>query len=222
MRDTTAEWLSVTKYMTKKGRKIDLGHYASYWLYQTPRRMLHCLSYYKFASKMIGRGKRVFDVGCNEGLGTYILAKENGFAKGIDFDKKTIIKAKKNFSEECIQFEIGDFFSTSGQEEWDAVVSFDVIEDISPDKAPKFLEKICSHLTPSGLAIIGTPSQISQTFASTGSKQGHINIYSHENFEKEMREYFDFVFLFAANDEVVHTGYLPLAHYFIAIGCKKK
>ncbi|VFM95981.1 MAG: hypothetical protein BECKG1743D_GA0114223_101368 [Candidatus Kentron sp. G] len=37
-----------------------------------------------------------------------------------------------------------------------------------------------------------------------------------------MRAHFSHVFLFAANDEVVHTGFMPMAHYYIAMGCRKR
>ena len=40
--------------------------------------------------------------------------------------------------------------------------------------------------------------------------------------EEEMKKYFHHVFLFGANDEVVHTGFLPMAHYLIAVGCRKR
>jgi len=180
------------------------------------------MSYYKFASKLIGKGKRVLDVGCNEGLGTFLVGKECGFAKGVDFDEDAITQAQKNFKEPFVEFEAGDFLKSKDTGNWDAAINFDVIEHILPEHAHDFIEGIAKELTPEGLCVIGTPSKISQDFASEVSKKGHINIYSHERLEAEMREHFEFVFMFAANDEVVHTGYLPLAHYFITVGCKKK
>ena len=202
--------------------EVNLGRYASFWFHKTPRRVLHCMSYYKFAAKLIGKGKRVLDVGCNEGLGTFLVGKECGFAKGVDFDEDAIVQAQKNFKESFVEFEAGDFLKSKDTGNCDAVINFDVIEHILPENAHAFIKGIAKELTPEGLCVIGTPSKISQDFASEVSKKGHINIYSHERLEAEMREHFEFVFMFAANDEVVHTGYLPLAHYFITVGCKKK
>lgn len=218
--ETQSNWEAVIEMM-EETPSIELGPYASYWYHQTPRRMLHSLSYYKFAAKMIGGGKKVLDVGCNEGLGTWVLAKECGFCKGIDFDEEAIARAKKNFSDPSIAFLCEDFLKAS-EGIWDAVVSFDVIEHIFPEHAPLFMKKVAASLTPHGIAVIGTPSLISQQFASEISKKGHVNVYSPERLEEEMRRHFEFVFLFAAHDEVVHTGYLPLAHYLIAVGCKKR
>ena len=222
MKESKSNWSCVTEELMQEVPEVKLGRYASYWFHKTPRRVLHSMSYYKFASKLIGKNKRVLDVGCNEGLGTFLIGKECGFSKGIDFDEEAILQAQKNFSEPFVEFEVGDFLKNDDKSFWDAVINFDVIEHILPENAHDFLGGIADRLTPEGLCVIGTPSQISQEFASEVSKKGHINIYSHERLETEMREHFDFVFMFAANDEVIHTGYLPLAHYFITVGGKKK
>lgn len=220
MLETKSNWECVSRTIQNQ-KPIHLGRYASYWFHRTPRRMLNALSYYKFAAKMIGKGKRVLDVGCNEGIGTYLIAKECGLAHGVDFDAEAIGCAKKNYGAENLTFAEGDFLNES-PDQWDAVVNFDVIEHIMPENASRFFQQICHHLTPEGMAIIGTPSLISQQFASPISKQGHVNVYSPQRLEAEMKKHFSFVFLFAANDEVVHTGFLELAHYLIAIGCGKK
>ena len=222
MRETKSNWACVTKEFMQKTPEINLGQYASHWFYKTPRRVLHSMSYYKFAAKLIGPDKRVLDIGCNEGLGTFLMGKECGFAKGVDFDEEAIKCAQKNFTEPFVQFAASDFLESSEDEKWDAIINFDVIEHIMPENAPAFFASIAKHLTPEGVAIIGTPSKISQDFASEISKKGHVNIYTYERLEEEMQKHFNCVFMFAANDEVVHTGYLPLAHYFITVGCKKK
>ena len=218
MKETKSNWSAVTDYM-KQGKPIGFGRYVSYWFYKSPRRMLHSQSYYKFAAKLIGTGKSVLDVGCNEGLGTYLLAKECGQAKGIDFDAEAIRFAKENFSYENLTFSEDDILDAPPTIQYNAATSFDVIEHIYPQNASGFIEAMKQSIDPNGLVIIGTPSLISQQFASAIAKKGHVNIYSPERLEEEMKKHFRFVFMFAANDEVVHTGYLPLAHYLIAVGC---
>jgi hypothetical protein len=37
-----------------------------------------------------------------------------------------------------------------------------------------------------------------------------------------MEDYFHNVFVFSMNDEVVHTGYYPMAHYLFAVCAGKK
>jgi 2-polyprenyl-3-methyl-5-hydroxy-6-metoxy-1,4-benzoquinol methylase len=219
MTEDRSQWMNVAKMMGK--REIILGRYLSYWFEKTPRRALYYTAYYKFASKMIGKDKRVLDVGCSEGLGTWMLAVECGFAQGVDLDEKAIETALQNWTEPKVQFLCGDFFDVPSQP-FNAVVSFDVIEHILPSNAEHFFTKIQENLTHDGVAIIGTPSLEGQRYASDISKSGHVNIYSFERLEEAMMKHFTHVFMFCANDEVIHTGYPRMAQYLIAIGCKKK
>lgn len=216
MVETKSNWDIVAKKIASTPR-IHLGKYASFWMHNTPRRMLHSQSYYRFASKLIGREAVVLDVGCNDGLGTYLLGKECGKAHGVDFDKEAILSAKANFEGEGVTFSEEDFFHVSSDMLYNGITSFDVIEHIYPENAPLFIEKIACHLTREGVAVIGTPSMISQTFASEISKKGHVNIYDDARFYDELRQQFKHVFLFSANDELIHTGFHKLAHYFIAV-----
>ena len=83
------EWDAVKESM-QAAKPVSFGQHVAYWFRKTPRRALYATSYAKFAAKMIGRGKRVLDIGCGEGLGTWLLAKECGYAHGVDFDAEAI------------------------------------------------------------------------------------------------------------------------------------
>ena len=203
-------------------RKILLGQFLSYQFTKTPRRVLYSMSYYKFAAKIIGSGKRVLDVGCGEGLGTWLLALECGKAKGIDMDSDAIKIAKKNSISSKISFKCENFLTTDTKKrKWDAIVIFDVIEHILPMNMSRFFQKVTSCLNSSGVIIIGTPNITSHQYASEITKVGHVNIYSADRLEEELRQYFSHVFIFGANDEIIHTGFLPMAQYLIAISCGK-
>jgi predicted TPR repeat methyltransferase len=221
MKETKSNWACVAGMMNQHP-EITFGRYVSYWYHKTPRRILHSIAYYKFAAKLIGKEKRVLDIGCNEGLGTWVLAKECGFAKGVDFDHQAIETARANYAYPNIEFSEQNILEDDSVDRYDAIVNFDVIEHIYPENVESFMQALKGKLSQSGLAIIGTPSLISQQFASEIAKKGHVNVYSPERLEEMMRKHFDFVFMFAANDEIVHTGYLPLAHYLIVIGCGKR
>jgi 2-polyprenyl-3-methyl-5-hydroxy-6-metoxy-1,4-benzoquinol methylase len=178
------------------------------------------MSYYKFASKLFGRNKKILDVGCSEGLGTWLLAVECGYAKGIDLDEAAIETGKRNWVDRKIDLETVNFFDFDDNG-YDGLVSFDVIEHILPKNVETFWRKVTGCLKHDGIAIIGTPNITSSQYASEITRKGHVNMYSGERLEKEMLGYFTHVFMFGANDEVVHTGFLPMAHYLIAVGCKK-
>jgi 2-polyprenyl-3-methyl-5-hydroxy-6-metoxy-1,4-benzoquinol methylase len=201
---------------------VEFGQHVAYWFHKSPRRTLHSMSYYKFAAKMIGKGKRVLDIGCGEGLGTWLLAVECGEAQGVDFDADAVASAARNWTDPRISFECGDAFELAGQGAWDAVVNFDVIEHIYPEHADAFLGKITELLAPGGVAVIGTPNITSRQYASEVTNAGHVNMYSGERLEESLKEHFEHVFVFSANDELVHTGYWPMAHYLLALCCGKK
>ncbi|MGI8965461.1 MAG: SAM-dependent methyltransferase, partial [Limisphaerales bacterium] len=72
------------------------------------------------------------------------------------------------------------------------------------------------------VCLLGTPSLESQVYASPASKEGHVNCKDAAGFKFLMSKFFHNVFIFSMNDEVVHTGFHPMAHYLWALCCKRK
>ncbi len=213
------QWQTVTDLMQAQSA-ISLGKTASYWYRHAPRKMLDSLTYYKFAAKLIGKSKKVLDVGCGEGFGTFLLGKECGWSKGIDSDSAAITIGKNNFTEEVVQFAQEDIFKSASGEKFDAVVSFSTIEHISSESTRSFWRILSQQLKPEGLVIVGTPSPSSQVFSST--TKDPINPYTHDRLEAEISSHFEYVFPFGANGEVIHTSSLSSAQYYIVVGCKQK
>ena len=77
-------------------------------------------------------------------------------------------------------------------------------------------------LDENGIMIVGMPSLESQAYASPQSKAGHVNCKSGDDMKTLLNRYFHNVFLFSMNDEMVHTGFSPMAHYLMALCCGKK
>lgn len=50
----------------------------------------------------------------------------------------------------------------------------------------------------------------------------HVNLFSAERLRDTLRDYFENVFLFGMNDEIVHTGFYPMSHYLFALGVNLK
>jgi len=63
------------------------------------------------------------------------------------------------------------------------------------------------------------PSLESQEHASPPSKAGHINCKTEPQLREFMIRHFHNVFLFGMNDETLHTGFGPMAHYRLALAC---
>ena len=70
------------------------GKYISHLMYKTPKRALQMLSYYKFVANFIPPGKKILEIGCNEGFGTWLLSKNASSVTAVDFDKDAIETAK--------------------------------------------------------------------------------------------------------------------------------
>jgi 2-polyprenyl-3-methyl-5-hydroxy-6-metoxy-1,4-benzoquinol methylase len=196
--------------------RLMLGPYFSYIARNTPRRMLHLLSYYKFAAKMIGPGKRVLEVGCSEGFGSMLLAESATEVLAIDLDAEAIAVANATVATEKLRFAVADVLAdTLGR--FDAAVSLDVIEHIYPDHEDAFVAAIAAALHDHGVLIVGTPNIVSDQFASAVSREGHVNLFSAERLSELMLQHFHNVFSFSGNDEMVHTGFSKLAHYLLVV-----
>jgi len=94
-----------------------------------------------------------------------------------------------------------------------------VLEHIPADKEDVFLANIVASLTDSGVMLVGIPSLQSQAYASPPSKAGHVNCKDGPGLRATMTRHFRNVFIFSMNDEVVHTGFYPMAHYLFALAC---
>ena len=205
----------------QKSGTVRLGPHSSYQLRNTPRRILYSLSRYKFAAKMIGDGKSILELGCSDGLGTLILAEFAERVTAVDFDRETVSWARKLCGGRKTTFLCRDFLNRSFGA-YDAVVSLDVIEHVRRENERHFFNTIRMNLLPTGFCVIGTPNITSRKYSSKIVNDAHINLYSSQRLVRAMKRHFHNVFLFGANDEVVHTGFKPMAQYLIAVGCRKK
>ncbi len=200
-----------------------LGLSASESWFQDPKHLLFRLSRYKFVAKMLSGKGRVLDVGCGDTFGARIVQDEIVELVGFDFDPIFIDDAKQRMLPKW-EFEVfvHDLLDGPPKGEFDAFYSLDVLEHIDKNLENKFLKNAVHVLKKAGIGIIGTPSIESQIYASSQSKQGHINCKSATELKLLMEKYFENVFIFSMNDEVVHTGYSKMAHYLFAVGVGKK
>jgi len=201
--------------------RITLGNHWSFNILNDPKRLAFVLSRYKFAAKMIPKGKRILELGCSEGIGVPILTEFSSHYTGVDMDSEAIDVAIRNWGSENRVFLCEDFLGKI-YGKFDAIVSLDVLEHIEPAVSHVFFDTIFKNLSDNGIAILGTPNITSSAYASEASRLGHINLYDAERLKKDMERLFYNVFVFGVNDEVVHTGFYAMCHYLICIGCYKR
>ena len=212
-------WDKVTSLLGQ-GQKV-MGQHWSFNIYNDPKRLAFVLSRYKFAARLATQDKRVLELGCSEGLGGRILAEFAQSYTGIDLDEEAVAVARRNLPGEKYNFLDGNLLGKR-LGTFDTVVSIDVIEHIDPTVEHQFFQTCYENLDQDGICIIGTPNLTASAYASPASQEGHVNLFDGKRLKATLQEYFHNVFLFGLNDEVVHTGFTPMAHFLMAVGVYKR
>lgn len=188
-----------------------------------PRRTLFTLARYKFVSKMLAGLGKVLEVGCADAFGSRIVAQTVDSLSAIDFDPLFVEDAKANNSGNWpIKIHEHDMLLGPVSGDYDGLYSLDVLEHIAKEDEGLFLTHCCQSISEKGVLIVGMPSIESQIYASPQSVEGHVNCKTGEDLKDLMKQYFNNVFLFSMNDEVVHTGFSKMAHYVICVCASKK
>jgi len=190
---------------------------------QDPKRTLFTLARYKFVAKMLDGYERVLEVGCADAFATRLVQQVATHVTAIDFDPIFIDDARSRLNPYWpLDLAVHDMLSSPVRGEYDAIFSLDVLEHIQQSQERVFITNMLSGLKSSGTLIIGMPSLESQAYASPQSKAGHVNCKSGPALKELFQDYFDNVFLFSMNDEVIHTGYSQMAHYLIVLCCGQR
>ncbi len=208
-----------------------LGLMSNQTWHDDPKRLIYVLSRYKFVAKMLAGKQRVLEVGCADAFGTRVVQQHVDHVTAIDFDALFVEDVKKRMHPDwAIDVRVHDMLggpvmdaaNDGTQKQFDAAYSLDVIEHIKPENEVAFVANIAASLHEDGVLILGSPSIHSQPHASPASKAGHINCKDQPQLRALMETAFRNVFMFSMNDEVLHTGFGPMSHYLLAMGCGKR
>ena len=190
---------------------------------EDPRRTVFTLARYKFVAKMLTGRSRVLEIGCADAFGTRLVQQTVEHVTAVDLDPVFIedVHARMNPSWPMEAF-VHDMLEGPVPGRYDAIYSLDVLEHILPENEDVFLKNALASLDEHGAMIVGMPSLESQTYAGPQSRLGHVNCKSGKDLKALLERYFHNVFVFSMNDEIVHTGFYPMAHYLMALCCGKK
>jgi len=195
-----------------------LGLMTNQVWYDDPRRLTFLLARYKFVAKMLSGRRNAGEVGCGDAFGTRVVLQEVPDVTVYDFDAMFIEDVRARYDERWpLKAELHDIVFAPLPRKHEGLFSLDVLEHIAPVNEHAYLANLRGSLEPEGVLIIGTPSIESQAYASLLSKEGHINCKSGSELKALLENFFTKVFLFSMNDEVVHTGFSPLAHYLFVM-----
>jgi 2-polyprenyl-3-methyl-5-hydroxy-6-metoxy-1,4-benzoquinol methylase len=203
----------------KKGKGLTaLGIMNNQVWQDDPRRLVFTLSRYKFVAKLLAGKKRALEVGCGDAFASRIVKQEVQSLTVLDFDPIFVADIQDRADPQWpIKSALHDMLSGPYPGTFDAIYSLDVLEHIEQANEVQFVENIIRSLSAHGVLIVGMPSFESQAYASVQSKLGHVNCKTGIGLQALFERYFHNVFLFSMNDEVVHTGFTPMAHYVIAV-----
>ncbi|MBI5741880.1 MAG: class I SAM-dependent methyltransferase [Nitrospirae bacterium] len=200
---------------------VRLGPWSSHIWRSDPRHLGFMLARYKFCAKMLAGKSTVVEIGCGDAFGTTVVLQTVGSVLGIDFEPLVLEDAKARLSAEGVRrcsFAVHDITQSPLSGIYDAAYSLDVIEHVPAEAEDRLMTNICSSLTPHAVCIIGTPNKEAQRYATPASAAGHINLKNADELLDLLSGYFHNVFIFSMNDEIVHTGFYPMAHYLLGMG----
>jgi hypothetical protein len=190
---------------------------------EDPRRLSFILARYKFVAKMLSGRSSVAEVGRGDAFGTRIVLQETQDLIVYDYDPILIEDVVHRGDPRWpVKAQRHDILEAPLPTRHNAIYSLDLIEHIPVTQEGRLLRHLCDSLSDKGVLIIGTPSLESQCYASPQSKIDNINCKSGRMLKALFKEYFHTVFIFSMNDEVVHTGFHPMAHYLFAVCCEPK
>jgi SAM-dependent methyltransferase len=214
--DSKALWRDVHSRMPH--HQVTLGRASAAAYVSDPRMIAFIAARYKFVSKMLQGVASALEAGCGDGFGAPIVAQSVGRLVCTDIDEETLAdNAKRLTAFKNIEFRYFDFRAARFPDDVDAAFAVDVVEHLFPGEEAAFLANLAASLTPHGVALFGTPNLTADQYASEYSRLGHVNLKDQRSLCKSVAAHFHNVFLFSMNDEVVHTGFYPMAHYLWAL-----
>ena len=216
MVDSKAHWLGLRGKLKKYD--VCLGTASAQDYVHDPKHLSFAISRYKFTAKMLFGLDHVIEVGCGDGFGAPLVAQGVQQLTCTDIDEEQLRDNCARLAMfENIGFEYYDFREKCYPKPAEGLYLVDVLEHIFPEEEARFMCHLAGSLTERGVAVIGTPNASADIHASENSKIGHVNLKQGEQLRALCHEYFHNVFMFGMNDETIHTGYLPMAHYLIAL-----
>ena len=198
---------------------VMLGPSASHAWRTDPRRFPITLARYKHVAKLLAGKQRALEVGCGDGYNGRIVLQTVPSLHGVDISAVQIAWAQAHARRERLNatYAVADVLAAPIAGSYDAMFSLDVIEHIPPELESTFLRNLVAPLDRDAVGIVGTPNIHSEAHASRWSREGHINLKSADTLRAALEPFFQNVFVFSMNDEVLHTGFYPMAHYLFAL-----
>ena len=147
-------------------------------------------------AKQYVSGKRVLDLACGEGYGSYMLATTAADVVGVDINDEVIAHANEIYKKSNLSFIAGEMTQVLFHDDFtfDVIVCFEALEHI--DKQEELLHEIKRLLRPDGIFIVSTPNK--PVYSENGTRQNpfHLKELDLNQFQKLLKNKFRHVLLY--------------------------
>ncbi|QOY85825.1 class I SAM-dependent methyltransferase [Paludibaculum fermentans] len=157
------------------------------------------MSRYAFAARL-ARNKRVLDIACGMGYGSFELSKHAARVVGLDVSEEAVNSARERYQSANLQF-----LTAPAQQiplddhSFDLIVAFEVIEHLSDWE--ELLGQAKRLLAPGGQFIVSTPNKAyyAETRRLAGPNPFHVHEFEFSEFQSELGRFFPSVTMFLQN-----------------------
>lgn len=158
------------------------------------------LASYIFSLAYINKKKSVLDLGCSDGYGSFFIAEKTKKTIGVDNNENAITEAQKKYNSPELTFMVGDALSLLWENEFDLVVSFQVVEHIQDVNL--YFQNVKKVLKKNGIFILSTPNRLLRL--NKGQKpwnKYHVHEYEKKELKKILKRYFSKLTIFGLQAE---------------------
>ncbi|MBI5839227.1 MAG: DUF707 domain-containing protein [Chloroflexi bacterium] len=146
---------------------------------------------YLYASHLV-KGKKILDIACGEGYGSYLLAQTAKHVVGVDISVDAINHATSTYNRKNLEFKSGSLVHIPIEKKtvFDGIVSFESVEHISQDSQEIFLKEVKRLLKPNGFLLISTPNKLAYSDVTGYKNEFHIKEFYVQEFQNFLGGFF--------------------------------
>ena len=181
-------------------------------------RLLIRLARYKFVARQLRKTDRVLEVGSGSGVGAMFLGQHCEHVTGLEIKTTEVDEARGINRRPNVAFTTQNLFEYRPAQRFDVVLALDVIEHFSPEDGNRLLQAMVKHVAPTGMLVIGSPSQHSWPYQSPISQASHVKCYDQDELQALVDQHCGRTLAFGMNDEIVHTGHPKMSWYYFILG----
>jgi ubiquinone/menaquinone biosynthesis C-methylase UbiE len=150
---------------------------------------------YGFAKEFV-RGKRVLDLACGEGYGSFILSETADSVTGIDIDDLSVRHASSRYAKDNLSFITGSItkIPIEGESLFDVIVCFEAIEHVKEHDS--LMSEVKRLLKKEGAFIVSSPNKYIYSDLPNYKNPFHVKELYLDEFRKLLSDRFKNVYLY--------------------------